>query len=516
MEKAQREVVAFLRDASSYPPGIGRIEVIETHASLVFLAGEYAYKLKRAVKYPYLDFSSAERRLAACTAELQLNRRTAAPLYLEVRAISRGPDGRLGWRRHVGDQAGEVLDFVVVMKRFGQEDLFDKLARQGGLSASLLYALTAHIAQFHGKAEKRPNSGGAAVMAALVETNLACLRDRNDASFDAAQIGRVEHGFATELARIGGVLDERRAAGNVRLCHGDLHLRNICLVDGKPLLFDCLEFSEDLASIDVLYDLAFLLMDLGHCGHADFASLVFNRYLDLTEQDEGIAAMPLFLAMRAVIRAHVTATMAAHGWSGDDAEAARSGARRYLDDAEAALRSEPARLVAIGGLSGSGKSTLAARLAPGLGRPPGARVLRSDVLRKLRFATEPETPLPPEAYVPEVNAVVYRDLCERAATALRAGYSAVIDAVALRQDERRAFAAVAADAGVPFTGLWLAAPEETMAARLGARTGDASDASAEVLQLQLGQDAGAVDWTRIDAAGDPDATLVAARRALGH
>jgi aminoglycoside phosphotransferase family enzyme len=516
MEDAQREVIAFLRDPSSYPPGAGPIEVIETHASLVFLAGDYAYKLKRAVKYPYLDFSTVERRLTACTAELKLNRRTAPPLYLEVRAISRGPDGRLGWRRHVGDEPGEVLDFVVVMRRFAQEGLFDKLARQGSLSASLLYALTSHIAGFHDRAEKRPNAGGAAVMAELVKTNIACLRDSKEAGFDAAQIGRIEQLFAAELARAGTLLDERRREGKVRLCHGDLHLRNICLVDGQPLLFDCIEFSEDLVSIDVLYDLAFLLMDLGHCGHADFANLAFNRYLDLTEEDDGVAAMPLFLAMRAVIRAHVTATMAAHGWSGDDPEAARAEASRYLAEAEAALQPEPARLVAIGGLSGSGKSTLAARLAPALGRRPGGRVLRSDVLRKLRFATEPETPLPPEAYVPEVNELVYRDLCERAATALRAGYSAVIDAVALREEERRAFAIVAAAAGVPFTGLWLDASKETMAARLGGRTGDASDASAEVLRLQLGYDPGDLDWTRIDAGADPDATLIAARRALGH
>src|SRR6185503_1834202 len=162
------------------------------------------------------------------------------------------------------------------------------------------------------------------------------------AGFAAGQIARVADATRSELARLGALLDERRRAGKVRLCHGDLHLRNICLVDGRPLLFDCVEFSEDLASIDVLYDLAFLLMDLGHRGHPGFANLVFNRYLDLTEEDDGIAAMPLFLAMRAVIRAHVTATMAAHGWSGDDPEAARDEARRYLDAAEAALRPEPA------------------------------------------------------------------------------------------------------------------------------------------------------------------------------
>jgi aminoglycoside phosphotransferase family enzyme/predicted kinase len=507
MDDVQREVVAFLREPASYPPGVGPVEIIETHASLVFLAGGYAYKLKRAVKYPYLDFSTAALRQAACTAELQLNRRTAPQLYLEVRAISRGPAGRLVWGRH-----SEPLDFVVVMRRFDQRDLLEKVA----LSAPLMRELTAHIAGFHAKAERHPERGGAGAMAAVGEANIACLRDCSTAGFAATQIERLAGATRSELARLGNLLDERRAGGKVRRCHGDLHLRNICLVDGKPLLFDCVEFSEDLASIDVLYDVAFLLMDLAHRGHPDLANLVCNRYLDLTEEDDGLALMPLFLSLRAVIRAHVTATMAAHGWGGANAERAFAEARRYLDAAESALEPLPPRLVAIGGFSGSGKSTLAAGLAPALGRRPGARVLRSDVLRKLRLGSEPESKLPPEAYAPEITERVYQDLCERAAAALRAGYSAVIDAVALRADERRAFAAVAVAAGVPFTGLWLEAPEGTMAARLEGRRDDASDASAQILRLQLAAGPGALDWTRLDAGGDGAATLAAARRALLH
>lgn len=514
MDDAQREVVAFLRDPSSYPPGAGPVEVVETHASLVFLAGGYAYKLKRAVKYAYLDFSTPALRLAACTAELKLNRRTAPQLYLEVRGINRGADGRLVWRRTAGDRVGESLDFVVVMRRFPQSDLLDNVARQGGLSAPLLYALTAHVAAFHDKAEKRSDRGGAAAMAELARVNIGVLRACRAAGFAAARIDSIEIGLRGELARVGPLLDERRDAGHVRRVHGDLHLRNVCIVDGSPLLFDCIEFSEDIASIDVLYDLAFLLMDLEHRGHRDFASLVANRYLDLTDEDDGIAAMPLFLALRAVIRAHVVATMAEHGWGGGDAAAGLAEARLYLDEAAAALAPAPARLVAIGGLSGTGKSTLAARLAPELGRRPGARVLRSDVLRKLLFGAEPETPLPPEAYAPDFTEHVYRDLCTRAGAALRAGYSAVIDAVALKQDERRAFAAVAAAAGVRFTGLWLDAPAERMIERVGGRSGDASDASREVVEQQLRHDPGPLDWIRIAAGGAPDATLAAARRAL--
>ena len=515
MDDAQRDVIAFLREASSYPPGTGPVEIVETHCSLVFLAGRYAYKLKRAVKYPYLDFSTLALRLAACTAELRLNRRTAPALYLEVRAISRDAGGRLRWGR-AGTPADKVLDYVVVMQRFDQADLLDNVARRDGLSPALLYSLAAHIAKFHEKAEMRRKYGGSTAMADLARSNIGIVRGCRAAGFDAERIGTVERAIHGELARIGALLDRRRDAGKVRRCHGDLHLRNVCLVDGAPLLFDCIEFSEDIASIDVLYDLAFLLMDLNHRGRRGSANLVLNRYLDLTGDDEGMAAMPLFMALRAVIRAHVAATLAERGWGGGEPNDGFDEARAYLEAAETALTPRHPRLIAIGGLSGAGKSILAARLAAELDPATGARVLRSDVLRKLLFGSEPETPLPQEAYMAEITERVYGDLRTRAATALRGGGSAIIDAVALREGERRAFAQVAADAGVPFTGLWLEAPADTLRERIEARRGDASDASCEVVEQQLTLEPGALDWARIDAGGDADATLAAARRALLH
>jgi hypothetical protein len=517
MGDEQHEVVAFLRDPASYPPGAAPVEIVETHGSLVFLAGAYAYKLKRAVKYAYLDFSTLALRLAACSAELRLNRRTAPSLYLEVRAISRGEVGRLRWGR-AGRPDDEVADYVVVMRRFAPQDLLDGMARRGALSPQLLYALSAHIAEFHDRAEKRPDRGGASAMAGLVETNIGILRRSRAAGFEPMRIDRLESALQRAVSRIGALLDNRRDAGKVRLGHGDLHLGNICLVDGRPLLFDCIEFSEDIASIDVLYDLAFLLMDLNHRGRRDFANLVLNRYLDLTGEDAGqtggLAAMPLFVALRALIRAHVAATMAEHGWGGTDRETGFAGARAYLDEAEAALGYNPPRLVAIGGPSGTGKSTLASAIAPALGPVPGARWLRSDVIRKLLFGSPPESPLPAEAYAPQITERVYRDLCVGAAAALRAGYAVVIDAVALRQDERRDFAAVAAGTGARFTGLWLEAPADRLMARVQARSGDASDASPAIVAQQLTHDPGAIDWVRIDASAGSDATLDAARRVL--
>jgi hypothetical protein len=303
-------------------------------------------------------------------------------------------------------------------------------------------------------------------------------------------------------------------AGKVRHCHGDLHLRNICLLEGKPTLFDCLEFDEALASIDVLYDLAFLLMDLEHRGLGHFGNRVFNRYLDRCEEDGGLAAIPFFLSLRAAIRAHVTATALDHAADAVAGAKMACEARCYLSLTERFLQPQPCRLVAIGGLSGAGKSTLAAGLAPELGLRPGARVLRSDVTRKLLLGVDPEERLPATAYTRETSARVYEVLCRKAAVGLGAGYTVIIDAVALTAEERNSFAEVARAAAVPFSGLWLEARPEAMADRIRGRVRDASDASPEILAGQLRHDAGKIDWVRIDAGGRAEDCLAAARRAL--
>jgi uncharacterized protein len=503
----QREAIAFLSEPTSYGAAVERVDIVETHASLVFLAGDRAYKLKRAVKYPYLDFSTAADRKRVCEAELALNRRTAPTLYLEVRPLARLPDGKVGFASN-----GTVIDWVVVMRRFEESALFDALARARGLSAPLMQALAGHIADFHARAEQRFDHGGAAALIATVEMNHRCLTAARRAGFAPASINDLRERSLERLAAVGELLDRRRAEGKVRRCHGDLHLRNICLLDGQPTLFDCLEFSDAFACIDVLYDLAFLLMDLEHRGFVDFSNLVLNRYLDLTAGDDGLAAMPVFLSLRAAIRAHVTATAIDRAADPAKKPEMAAEARRYLDLAARLLTPRQCRLVAVGGLSGSGKSTLAAALATEL----GARVLRSDVIRKRLFGAAPETRLPASAYVPEVSERVYETLRHMAAAALAAGYSVIIDAVSLQPEERQSFAALARAAAVPFSGLWLAAPAETMEHRLRTRRGDASDASLEVLAQQLQTDAGPMDWTEINADAGAESCRAAARIALAR
>ena len=505
-EDRQRAVVAFLRDPASYGAGVERVDIVETHISLVFLAGGSAYKLKRAIKLPYLDFSTAELRRQACAAELALNRRTAPALYLELGRLARDATGAVGFSR-----AGEALDWVVVMRRFDQAQALDALAQNGKLDRHVIDRLADHIAEFHAAAERRPCYGGAAALREVALTNHRCLAAAERAGFAAAAVDDVRDRWLGAIAANAALIEARRAAGKVRRCHGDLHLGNICLLDGEPTLFDCLEFSEALASIDILYDLAFLLMDLIHRGFGAFANGVLNRYLDRTLEDDGLAALPLFLSLRAGIRAHVTATALEQR---PDAAGMREAARRYLDLAERALDPAPARLVAIGGLSGSGKSTLAAALAAEFAPCPGARVIRSDVTRKLLCGVAPETPLPASAYRPEITRRVYDALRRKAVTALAAGYSAIVDAVSLHPAERAALAEVARQAGVPFSGLWLEAAPEAMAERITTRRHDASDATAAVLARQLDHDPGPIDWTRLDAGGGPETTLAAARRAL--
>jgi predicted kinase len=294
----------------------------------------------------------------------------------------------------------------------------------------------------------------------------------------------------------------------MRHCHGDLHLGNIVLLDGAPVLFDCLEFDRALATIDTFYDLAFLLMDLIHRDLGTHAQRLLNGYLDATRDDAGTALLPLFLSCRAVIRAKVTGFAS----QGDAKEVA--AARAYLDLARRFLAPEPPRLIAFGGLSGTGKSSLARALAPEIGAAPGAVLLRSDVIRKALFGVAPTERLGSEAYDQEVSVTVYNTLISRARTLLSGGCAVMTDAVYLDRGDRARIEQVAADAGVPFLGLWLRAPADVLLARVRARRNDASDATAAVLEAQLEVDPGPLGWHEIDASDDPAAVARAAHAVL--
>lgn len=508
--QAQDAVIAFLSQPEAY--GVpGPVERIDTHGAIVFLAGDRVFKLKRAVRYAYLDFSTAEKRRAVCEEELRLNRRTAPDLYLEMRSVNAQADGAVGFG------PGEPVDWLVVMRRFDAADLLDAVAARDELDAPLIRALADEIAAFHKAADIVATAGGAERVRTVIEGNRASMADCDAAILPRAQCDRLCEASLDVLAKVAALLDGRGIEGHVRHCHGDLHLANICLWKGRPTLFDCLEFDAELATTDVLYDLAFLVMDLWRRGLRAQASLLFNRYLDMTDEGAGVAAFPLFLSMRAAIRAHVEAKAAGLQDDPREAERHRASARAYLAAALAFLEPPAPRLVAIGGLSGTGKSTLAGLLAPDIGGAPGARWLRTDVLRKRLAGVAPERPLPAEAYAPGQSARVYQRLVEEAAAHLDAGRSVIVDGVFARPEERARIGQVAAGQGAPFAGIWLEAPEALLTARVSARSGDASDADAAVVARQLDYRIGDLGrWRRIDASSTPDEVRASVLRAIAE
>ncbi len=498
-EEGQAEIIAFLESGAWTRPRQG-VQVISTHISHVFISPERVLKLKRAVRLPYVDFSTLKRRKAACMRELSLNRRTAPELYRGVVQVTRDAEGKL----RLGG-AGRAVDWLVDMRAFDQSQLLDRLAASGSLTARTARDLGDVIAAFHDKTKIARAFGGSDAVAGLIAGNGTAFAACPPGTFDPHEVAAVTDGCSRVLAAQRLLLDCRRKGGAVRECHGDLHLGNICLIDGRPVLFDCLEFDEQLSNIDVLYDLAFLLMDLFRRGLAGEANLVFNRYLDRRDEIGGLAALPLFIALRAAIRAHVTAQRA---------PSARREARLYLAAAREFLRPATPRLIAVGGLSGSGKTTMAYRLAPSIGAVPGARVVRSDVIRKRLFGVAPETRLSPDAYTPEVTTKVYEAMLAEAARVLAAGHSAILDAVFLRPGERDAVAETARAAGVTFDGIWLDAPPRVLEGRVAGRRDDASDADGMVLRKQLATDPGPLTWPRIDIAPEGDGAAAAIREKL--
>src|SRR5215472_18164998 len=273
----QQEVASFLLQAASYHEPGATVERLDTHASLIFLVGARAFKMKRAVAFSYLDYSTLARRKWYCERELELGRRLAPALYRRLHAVTRAPDGRLAL-----DGAGEPVEWLLEMRRFDQAALFDRLAESGRLTPALMRELADEIAEFHGAAEVSVDRGGSAAIGALIQDIEANLRHASEL-LDGDAVRALEIAEVAAFQRLAPLLDLRRASGKVRRCHGDLHLRNICLIDGRPTLFDPIEFSDDLATIDVLYDLAFLLMDLHHRGHDELGNGVLNRYLDRTQ-----------------------------------------------------------------------------------------------------------------------------------------------------------------------------------------------------------------------------------------
>ena len=482
---SQKPVVAFLSSPKSYAGSA--VQQIDTHLSHIFLTGDRAYKIKRAVRYDFVDFSNPMLRKAACEKEVAINRRTAPEIYLGVVPIY-CDHGVPAWRGE-----GAPVDWAVEMARFDTDKQLDVLVSHGKLETGSVKALADAIAAFHRSADVvndfMPGGGVPVVLdqisTALHDHDISAQRERDIARWTALAF--------EEFEKFAKYLEARRRHGWVRHCHGDLHLANICLYKGRPTPFDAIEFNDDLSNIDVLYDLAFTLMDLVHHNQVEHANVLLNRYLSITRDYSGVRLLPLFQSMRAGVRAMVLSLPAQSGEN-------KRLAERYLDLALEYLAGEnEPRLIAVGGYSATGKSTLAGALAIRMNSRCGTVMLRSDVIRKRLLDQKPEATLVEDGYGEAHSAAVYGRLLKDARRALRAGQSVILDATFLDSGFRDAAEAVADRVGVPFSGLWLTAPRDVLMERISARLNGASDATASVLEKQLERNVDHGSWRIVNA-----------------
>ncbi|MCB0333167.1 MAG: AAA family ATPase [Bdellovibrionales bacterium] len=484
----QRELVEFLKSPSSYPHAVNKVDHLETHISHIFLTGDIAFKLKKEVKLSFLDFSSLSLRKEFCDRELKLNQRFAPDLYLEVIPVFQ-KEGTFSFLE------GDLVDYLVKMNQFPTESLFTELIRQNKLTFELIEDTVDTIVSFHTKAEKAPKYWDASQLTNFIDECYEVIEEKEDLVSSSLQTSKQ---LTYELLSKYEQLLKTRQTTHVKLLHGDLHLKNICLYQGKPTLFDGIEFDDGYAASDGWGDIAFLIMDLLFESQEALATRTVNHYLELSDDYEGLQLLPLYIAYRALVRAKVAAL-----------ESKRDSCQKHIALANQELTLNNPIIVAIGGLSGSGKSTVAKKVSELL----RCVIIRSDAVRKhiadIALSQRGDSSL----YTDEMTQRTYTGILARAQFALSAGYSVILDATFLNRDDRRNVKQFAEVNNTSFFGFWLELAPETLKNRIGQRKHDISDATQEVLLHQLSKQRQIDDWKTIDAS---ESSLKIAKEILTH
>ncbi|MDJ0926260.1 MAG: AAA family ATPase [Gammaproteobacteria bacterium] len=492
-------LIAGLLDPQLYDHPVRSLDVVQTHISWIILTGDFAYKIKKPVDLGFLDFSSLEKRQLACHDELRLNQRLAPDTYLDVVGIGGSP-AEPCWN------SAQPIEFAVKMRQFPQSAQLDRVLEQDALQAEHIDAFAELIADFHSRIESAATGsdyGTAAAVYAAVAENFVALRECIHKPANRARLDALENWSQDSFADLRDCFDRRKASGCVRECHGDLHLRNLAWVDDRPLAFDCIEFNAELRWIDVISDIAFLVMDLEARSRPDLAARFLNRYLEHTGDYAGLAPLPFYLAYRAIVRAKVDAIRVTQpGIAAGEKHAAEQECVQYLELARQYTELAQPRVVLMRGLSASGKSSVSLDLAVNL----GAIRIRSDVERKRLHgldARQSAAALPGEGiYDAAATAKTYAHLLELAKLVLDAGFTVVIDAASLDADQRTPFRQLARTRALPYCIVETHAPPETLRRRITGRGKGVSDAGLAVLEKQL------ATWRALDPAEEPHAIRV--------
>jgi len=500
----QERLVRALLDPGCYPHPVAAVTVVETHISWILLAGDFAYKLKKAVDFGFLDFSSLEKRRFYCDEELRLNRRFSRDLYLEVLPITGTPEQP----RLRG--AGAVLEYAVRMRRFSQSGLLSHIADNHGLTAAHVDEIVTLVVDMHTRAgctPPEPEAGSPGDIRHWVDENFVQIRQSLADPQESAPLEPLEDWCGRAFAVLGAWFTERRRQGRVRECHGDLHLGNLALVDGRITPFDCIEFNPRLRWIDVISEVAFLIMDIQERGFPGLAFRFLNGYLQQSGDYEGLRVLPWYLVYRAMVRAKVAALR--HVQAGDPAS--RSEFEDYLALATRYSQLRHRAVIVTHGVSGSGKSWWSERLSEYL----GAVWARSDVERKRLYGYHPDAAtgsgVGAGIYTAEAGVRTYTRLEDIARLAIDAGFPVIIDAAFLQRVQRDRFHEIAVQLGVPAVLMHCEAQDAVLQARLLERHGngrDPSEAGIAVLESQLHtqealQPSEAAGWCVVNTSGDP-------------
>jgi aminoglycoside phosphotransferase family enzyme/predicted kinase len=472
-----------LLQPAAYPHAVRDVRVIETHISWVVLTGDYAYKVKKPVALGFLDFSTLEARRHYCEEELRVNRRTAPELYLDVVPIGSGPNGaRVG--------VTPAIEYAVRMRQFPHGARLDRCLQSGRLGLPEIRALAGTIAGFHLGLPPRRDIDVAYEIERAVKPARNNFMHLDPAAFDdetQQRLAVIEAWTLQQAEELGPVFETRAQRGAIRECHGDLHLENLLLQDGRFMLFDALEFNPNLRWIDTANDIAFLAMDLLARGRADFAYTLLNGWLEDTGDYDSLRVMRFYLVYRSMVRAVVSAIRQGQG-HGRPGDSARPDAGRYVAMAAELVDTPPARLFLMHGLSGSGKTWQSERLVATL---PALRV-RSDLERKrlpgMAAGEGASHAIASGLYAPEVTDRTYRQLMTHCETGLRAGFDMIADATFLSRRHRGWFEALARSLGVALSIVDCQAPKAVLQERIRDRAAlnrDASDADLAVLEQQL-------------------------------